>query len=112
MEEKIAIPVSNGKLSSHFGQTEQYVIYTISDGRVTETEHAIPPPHAYGSHPNFLREIGIDIVIASGMGRKAIALLSEFGIRAITGIDNLSPEAIMEHYLQDNLESGPNRCDH
>jgi predicted Fe-Mo cluster-binding NifX family protein len=112
MTEKVAIPISNGTLSTHFGHTEQYVIYTISEGKVTGTEYAIPPPHEYGSHPRFLREIGSNVVIASGMGHKAIALFNDFGIKAIIGIETLTPDIIIERYIQGRLQSGNNRCDH
>jgi predicted Fe-Mo cluster-binding NifX family protein len=112
MERKVAIPISQGKLSTHFGQTEGYMVFSVKDNRVIAEEFAIPPPHEYGSHPRFLKDIGCNVVIAGGMGIKAQALMREFGIDTIIGVEMLPVADLIDQYLQGKLQSGPNRCDH
>ena len=112
MVQKIAIPITKGELSSHFGHTEQYVIYTVENDKIVDEIKAIPPEHEYGSHPRFLRELGCNVVITGGMGMKAQQLLSSFGIKTLIGVPNLPLQELVINYLQNKLETGNNRCDH
>ncbi len=112
MEEKIAIPLNHGEFSSHFGHADRYLITTLNDKRIISEEFAIPPDHEYGSHPRFLKDIGCNVVITGGLGRKAQSLLDELGIRTIIGVSNFSLHDLIENYIQGTLESGLNRCGH
>ena len=112
MEQKIAIPVTGGELSSHFGHTEQYVIFTVKDNQIVDEIIAIPPEHQYGSHPRFLKELACDVVITGGMGLKAQELLSSYGIKKLIGVPNLPVKELILNYLQNTLETGNNCCDH
>ena len=108
----IAIPISQGELSSHFGHTEQYAVYTVEDNRIVSEEFAIPPEHQYGSHPRFLQEIGCNVVLTGGMGIKAQSLMTEYGIEVLIGVEQLPPKELVNRYLAGTLTTGSNRCDH
>jgi predicted Fe-Mo cluster-binding NifX family protein len=112
MEQKIAISITGGELSSHFGHTEQYVIFTVKDKEIVDEVYAIPPEHEYGSHPRFLKELNCNVVITGGMGMKAQQLLSSYGIKTVIGVPNLPVKELISNYLQNTLETGINRCDH
>jgi len=43
-----------------------------------------PPAHEPGSHPKFLNEHGVTVVIAGGMGIRAQELMAENGIKAMS----------------------------
>ncbi|MFH2047979.1 MAG: NifB/NifX family molybdenum-iron cluster-binding protein [bacterium] len=45
---KIAIPLTNGQLSTHFGHCEEFGIYEIEVGKVVKSEKQTPPPHEPG----------------------------------------------------------------
>jgi predicted Fe-Mo cluster-binding NifX family protein len=62
--------------------------------------------------PSWLHEIGADIIIAGGMGQRAIGLFGEKGIKVITGAPELEPEALVASYLDNTLIAGTNVCDH
>jgi predicted Fe-Mo cluster-binding NifX family protein len=59
-----------------------------------------------------LGELGVNLIIAGGMGQRALSLFTEQGIRVITGAPNLAPDTLVKQYLAGNLVTGPNVCDH
>jgi predicted Fe-Mo cluster-binding NifX family protein len=109
---KVAIPVTQGALSSHFGHCEVFAVFQIEDGKMVKEEMVDPPIHEPGSHPKFLHEIGVSVVISGGMGMKAQELMHQNGIEVIIGVCPLPLRDIVEMYLQNKLESGENRCEH
>lgn len=109
---KIAIPVADNKLCNHFGHCERFVIFDIQDNIVENKQLLIPPPHEPGLLPRWLGELGVQVVIAGGMGGKALTLFAEKGVKVITGAPHLAPEELVEKYLQNALSTGPNVCDH
>jgi predicted Fe-Mo cluster-binding NifX family protein len=107
-----AVPVSGGKLCSHFGHCEQFALIETENGKIkNETLHT-PPPHEPGVLPKWLHDQGADVIIAGGMGGRAQNLFSENGIQVITGAPEDSPEALVNQYLSSTLVTGNNVCDH
>jgi ATP-binding protein involved in chromosome partitioning len=109
---KIAIPLSGGELSSHFGHCEAFAVYTIENNQIVKEETINPPVHEPGSHPRFLSSLGCNVVIAGGMGMKAQELFCQNGIDVVVGVPQLSLRELVNTYLQGKLETGANRCDH
>lgn len=109
---KIAIPLTNGVLSSHFGHCEAFAIYTIENNAIIKEETINPPVHEPGSHPRFLHELGCSVVIAGGMGMKAQELFCQNDIKVVIGVPDLPLKDLVNTYLQGKLASGDNRCDH
>ncbi len=109
---KIAIPLTQGQLSSHFGHCESFAIYTIENNTIVKEENVDPPVHEPGSHPAFLHQLGCTVVIAGGMGIKAQDLMCANGIKVVVGVPSLPLLELVNNYLSGNLESGDNRCDH
>jgi predicted Fe-Mo cluster-binding NifX family protein len=111
---KIALPLAEGKLSMHFGHCEQFVVYDISDATraITASSVHTPPRHEPGVLPRWLHELGVTLVIAGGMGQRALALFEQSGIAVCTGAPALEPEAVVQSYLAGSLQSGENYCDH
>ena len=108
----LAVPVSEGKLSSHFGHCDQFAFIHTRDGKIDHTEMKAPPPHEPGVLPKWLHENGADVVIAGGMGQQAQKMLEERGIEVIVGAPMDPPEALAHQYLSDALITGSNVCDH
>jgi Mrp family chromosome partitioning ATPase/predicted Fe-Mo cluster-binding NifX family protein len=106
------VPVSEGKLSSHFGHCKQFAFIEIQHGKIIKTEMLTPPAHEPGVLPQWLNEHGADIVIAAGMGERAQQLLEENGIEVIIGSPMDSPESLTNQYLSGTLVTGANVCDH
>ncbi len=109
---KLVVPVSEGKLSSHFGHCEQFAFIETRDGKIVKTEMRNPPAHEPGVLPQWLYEQGADVAIVGGMGENAQQLLRGNGIEVVMGAPVDSPESLANQYLSNTLVSGANRCDH
>ena len=98
----------------HFGHCENFELIDVDTDKkeVTAKTSVTPPPHAPGVLPPWLAEQGVNIVIAGGMGGRAIQLFEAAGVRVITGATGGSPEAIVKDFLNGSLATGANVCDH
>jgi len=108
----LVVPVSGGKLSSHFGHCEEFAFIETQNGKIIETQMRTPPVHEPGVLPRWLYEQGADVAIVGGMGEKAQELLREKGIEVIIGAPMDLPESLANQYLSNALVSGANVCDH
>lgn len=111
---KIGIPVENGKLAMHFGHCKHFALIEIDKKKneIVSRDTVQAPPHEPGLLPGWLAERGTNLVIAGGMGARAIGLFAEQKIEVIVGAPAESPEDIVQSYLRGNLETGGNVCDH
>lgn len=110
----IAIPLVEGRLATHFGHCDEFVLIEVDDDgpSVVKSERLPAPPHQPGLLPEWLQQHGADVIIAGGMGRRAQALFAQTGIEVVLGAVSDEPERIVEHYLAGKLETGDNPCDH
>jgi ATP-binding protein involved in chromosome partitioning len=108
----LAVPVSDGKLSSHFGHCEHFAFIETQDGKIIDTKMRTPPAHEPGVLPRWLYEQGTDVAIVGGMGEQAQQLLREKGIEVIIGAPMDTPESLANQYLSNTLVAGENVCDH
>ena len=109
---KFAIPLAEGKLALHFGHCQEFAIVEVEGKEIKNKEILIPPPHEPGVLPQWLHEVGADIILAGGMGSRAINLFNQQGITVVTGAPSQEPEQLVKSYLEKTLESGDNLCDH
>jgi len=111
---KIAIPVTGGSLSLHFGHRAQFVIVDVDPEKkaVSATATHTPPGHAPGVLPKWLSELGVNVVIASGMGQRAQQLFAQHNIEVAVGAAEAVPEKLALDYVSGRLERGANICDH
>ena len=109
---KFAIPFADGKLAAHFGHSQTFALIEVEKGEVKNKEYLLPPPHEPGVLPKWLSEMGVEVVIAGGMGHRAISLFDKYGINVIIGAPELEPEEIVKRHLNNTLLVGENLCDH
>jgi ATP-binding protein involved in chromosome partitioning len=109
---KIAIPLAEGVLCNHFGHCEQFALIDLKGTEIAAKQMVTPPPHEPGLLPRWLGEKGVQLIIAGGMGQRALNLFSENGIKVLTGAPPLSPEALVSHFVNQTLVTGANVCDH
>jgi len=112
MKKRIAIPLENGILCSHFGHCQQFAIIDSENKSVTEEKLLTPPPHEPGLLPAWLAEKGVTDVIAGGMGQRAINLFNQQNINVFVGAPEKSPKELVNDLLNDTLIAGANLCDH
>jgi predicted Fe-Mo cluster-binding NifX family protein len=111
---RIAVPVSEGKLSMHFGHCSHFVFADVdpSAKSILSREEIPAPDHQPGLLPQWLHEKGADVIIAGGMGRRAQGLFAEKGIQVVIGSLEDDVDQIVTNYLEGKLQTGPNVCDH
>ncbi|MDY0060498.1 MAG: iron-sulfur cluster carrier protein MrpORP [Myxococcota bacterium] len=111
---KIAVPVTQGVLSSHFGHCEHFLLVEVgSDGQtVVKQEQLTPPPHEPGTFPKWLHEQGATVILAGGMGSRAQSLFEQQGIRVVVGAPVDEPAHLVAEFLAGRLTTGANVCDH
>ncbi|MCK4862748.1 MAG: NifB/NifX family molybdenum-iron cluster-binding protein [Dehalococcoidales bacterium] len=111
---RYAVPVSGGQLSPHFGHCEHFAFYDVEEQsrKITSKETIPSPEHQPGLLPAWLAEQGATIIIAGGMGPRAVDLLQQNGIQVVLGSMEGDPEQAVLSHLSGNLNTGDNVCDH
>lgn len=111
---KIAIPLTAGKLSQHFGHCEHFAIVDVDSGSksIKSQELAEPPAHEPGALPRWLHGMGVNVIIAGGMGQRAQQLFNQNQIEVVVGTPVDSPDNLVSAYLNKTLQAGENICDH
>lgn len=109
---KIALPVDRGVVSGHFGHAEKFAIFDVmcDSGMVTSAGEETPPPHEEGAIPEWLKGLGVNLVIAGGIGVKAQQLFRDMGIDVISGAPMKQPAAVVKAHLEGTLSTGANVC--
>lgn len=112
MKKRIAIPLENGILCSHFGHCQQFSIIDAEGNTISDATLLTPPPHEPGLLPAWLAEKGVTDVIAGGMGQRAIDLFNNHKINVFVGAPVKRPEELANDLLNNSLTAGANYCDH
>jgi predicted Fe-Mo cluster-binding NifX family protein len=110
--QRIALPLDGDRLSTHFGHASKFAIFDVEGGEILRETSAVPPPHAPGVIPSWLGEQGVTLVIAGGLGRKAMAAFSEAGVEVISGAPPEEALNVVSAHLAGELRTGENVCDH
>ena len=109
---KFAIPLAEGKLTAHFGHCQEFALVNVEDNEIKNKETLVPPPHEPGVLPKWLHDLGTNVIIAGGMGGRALDLFAQNDIKVVVGAPSLTPEELVRQYLDNSLEAGANVCDH
>ena len=111
---RIAIPLSGGQLSQHFGHSEQFLFVDadMEQRQVLHKRVETAPDHAPGLLPAWLAEHRVDIVIAAGLGARARDLLAANSVEVLAGASGAHPEVLVSDLVSGRLETGMNACDH
>ena len=111
---KIAIPVENGRLHSHFGGSGQFAVIEVDPNtKTTLRSETLPAPdHQPGAFPRWLRSLGVELVIIAGIGRRALDILAQYGIQVRAGQPDASLEELVGAYLEGRLVQVPEGCQH
>ena len=104
--------MAEGTLCNHFGHCEQFALIDLQGKNIIQKVFVTPPPHEPGLLPRWLGEKGVQLIIAGGMGQRAVSLFNERGIKVLTGAPQLAPEELITHYVNQTLITGANVCDH
>jgi len=108
-EMKVAISTEGKNVSAHFGRCPVFTILDIEEGKIVKAEKIENPGHHPGYLPQFFHEMGVNCIVAGGMGGRASELFSQYGIQPIVGITG-TVEKVIDGLLNGSLESGESLC--
>jgi predicted Fe-Mo cluster-binding NifX family protein len=111
---KIAIPTRGNMVDEHFGHCEMYTVITTDDNHnITKTE-ILPSPQGCGCKSNIaeiFQQIGVEIMLAGGIGEGAIHVLNNHGIKVIRGCSG-DVKKLTGSYLNGELVDSGMSCSH
>jgi len=106
---KIAVASENEMVTEHFGHCVNFNIYEAENAQIVKSESVPNPGHKPGFLPNFLNDMGVNVIISGGMGAGAIEIFNEKGIEVIVGA--MGPAKVAaEQYLKGMLQSTGSVC--
>ena len=110
---KIAVTYDNGQIFQHFGHTQQFKVYEVSEaGIITDAKVVDTMGSGHGALAGVLQVIGADILICGGIGGGAQMALSMAGIRFFGGCHG-DADAAVQALIEGKLLYDPCvRCGH
>ncbi len=106
---KIAVAAVGKTVAEHFGHCESFLICNVEDGAIVDANNTANPGHKPGFLPNFLGDLGVNVIISGGMGGGAIEIFNQRNIQVITGASGEAFEAA-QRYLIGELKSNGVVC--
>lgn len=92
-------------VSPHFGRCPYFILVDV-EGRDVQAVNAVQNPfyghHQPGEVPAFIHGQNADVMLAGGMGGRAIQFFQQFGIEAATGASG-TVQMSLERYLGGEL---------
>lgn len=109
---RIAVAYENGQIFQHFGHTEQFKIYDVSDGQVAKEQVVDTNGSGHGALAGFLAGLKVDALICGGIGGGAQMALADAGIKLYGGVTGEADQAV-KALIGGNLAYDPDaRCSH
>jgi len=106
---KIAIASEGEFVTEHFGHCVNFNVFETKDGEIVKSESVPNPGHRPGFLPNFLGDLGVNVIISGGMGGGAIDIFNERNIEVIVGATGKA-EDLVKSYLKGELKSTGSVC--
>ena len=100
------------QLSSHFGRCPFYVFVEIENDEIKKIDVKENPffnRHVPGAVPQFISEEGANVMVAGGMGPRALDWFNQLNVQPITGANGIIRD-VLKDYLAGNLR-GVEPCD-
>ncbi len=108
----IAVPYEDKQVFQHFGRTENFKIYEVTDGTITTATIRSTEGNGHGALIDILKNLQATVLICGGIGSGAQNGLTENGIQIFGGVSGDADKAV-EDYLRKQLKYNPDvKCDH
>ena len=96
-------------VTENFGHCVNFNVFVAENNNVVKSESISNPGHKPGFLPNYLNDMGVNVVISGGMGGGAIDIFNAKNIEVIVGASG-NAKAAAEAYLQGSLKSTGSVC--
>jgi predicted Fe-Mo cluster-binding NifX family protein len=87
-------------ISPHFGRCPCFILVDIEDGEIESvniTDNPFYTSHMPGQVPLLVQSQGADVMLAGGMGRRAVDFFHQYGIEVATGASGTVLNAIQDY---------------
>lgn len=96
---RICVPTAekgglDDRVGEHFGRSPTYTIYDTDTGQVEVLSNVSKHMGGKGHPAELLARAKVDVVICSGLGRRALMRLKEHGIQVYSGAFGTARDAI------------------
>ncbi len=110
---KIALPNIGEMVNPHFGTSKSFVIVTVEDNKIKESEEVstVQLAHQHEGLADMLVKKGVTQVITGGIGAGAISGLKQYGLKVVKGATG-EYKAVVEKFLEGTLEDKNEICQH
>lgn len=108
---KIAVACQGEQVTEHFGHCENFMIFDVKNNEVITNQSIPNPGHKPGFLPNFLNDLGVNVIISGGMGSGAVEIFNEKNIKVITGAFGVAKDVVIA-FLNGTLISSGIICQH
>lgn len=109
---KIAVTYENGEIFQHFGHTQYFKVYEVSEGKVISSEVVDTNGSGHGALAGVLNNLQTNVLICGGIGGGAQMALAQAGIQLYGGVSG-NADAAVEAFLKGELDFNPNvQCNH
>lgn len=105
---RVAIPISNNRLSEYFGGCNYYEIFEIEGQVIQKKTFELPVISDIQELPSWLIEQGVTDVIAYKVNKQIISLFASKKVNLFVGVPQKTSETLINEYLQGKLESDKN----
>ncbi len=108
----IAVPVEGAQVFGHFGQTENFKLYEVREGKIAASSIVSTGANRHGSLVEVLKKHNTTVLICGGIGGGAQNMLTENGIAFRGGVSGEADKAVSD-YLTDSLDyDAAPECNH
>lgn len=109
----VAIPYLEGAVNAHFGSTQAFLVAETAQGRVQKsTVYEVQGmQHDHSGIAGFLKEQGVEVIIAGGMGGPMQQALKQAGFSLYCGVGGPADEAL-EAFLRGEIRQSEATCGH
>ena len=109
----IAVPYLEGNVNAHFGSTQAFLVADSVDGKLRGTSlfEVQGMQHNHSGIAGFLKEQGVEVILAGGMGAPMQQALKAQGFSLYCGVGGPALEAV-DAYLRGEIEQKESTCGH
>ncbi len=109
----VAVPYLQGNVNAHFGSTQAFLVAEALDGNVERASvfEVQGMQHNHAGIAGFLKEQGVEVILAGGMGAPMQQALKAQGFDLYCGVSGPAVEAV-EAFLRGEIEQSESTCGH
>lgn len=109
----VAVPYLQGNVNAHFGSTQAFMVAETADGKVDKTTvyEMQGMQHNHQGIAGFLKEQGVEVILAGGMGAPMQQALKMQGFELYCGVQGPAVAAV-EAFLRGDIEQSESTCGH